>query len=291
MLGPPKITIGVPVYNGAAGLAAALESILSQSFRNFEMIISDNGSTDATATIAEEYVVKDKRIRYIRQPINLGAMANFRFVLEQACTPYFMWAAADDIRSPDFLHENFSYLEAHPECVASTSPNTFGSFGHEKPVVFGLYGSAEERFQQFFKHCWLSHGIFYSLMRTNVIQACDLVGQSFIAVDWGIDLFLASKGNVHRTEKSLALFGANGISSRANAYAAFRNQPIERVLPFYRLTCYTLKLSAGFGFAARLRLLVVLVKLNLKADLDQLHSALYRFYCEYFKTPSHKKPG
>ncbi len=90
------VSIGMPVFNGEKYIRDALETLLSQSYRDFELIISDNASTDETAVICQQYAARDSRIRYIRQPQNIGVHANFGFVLEQARGKYFMWAAADD---------------------------------------------------------------------------------------------------------------------------------------------------------------------------------------------------
>jgi len=283
MADQPKISIGMPVYNGEESLGAALDAMLAQTFTAFEIIISDNGSSDATEAIARDYAARDSRIRYIRQPINLGATPNFRFVMEQASAPYFMWAACDDLRSIDFLAENITFLDAHPEYVASTCPNVFGVANQGQPVTFALTGTVEVRFAQFFANCWLSHGIFYSVMRTKVIRACELVGQSFIGVDWGIDLFLASRGNIHRTECGLCVFGVNGISSRANAYEVFRRHPIEWLLPFFSLSRYALKMASGFSVKGKATLCLTLLRLNYKAARDQFLFVLYRFYCDRFK--------
>lgn len=100
---PPKISIGMPVYNGSEYIRQAIDSLLVQSFTDFELIISDNASTDDTQEICKEYAKKDCRICYIRQLRNLGAFLNFKFVLEKATGEFFMWAAIDDLRSPDCL--------------------------------------------------------------------------------------------------------------------------------------------------------------------------------------------
>ncbi len=280
---PPKISIGMPVYNGAASLGMVLDTLLAQTFTQFEIIISDNGSNDATEGIAREYAQRDSRIRYVRQLANIGAARNFRFVMEQAIAPYFMWAASDDLRSPDFLAENIAFLDAHPDYVASTSPNVFGVANQGRPVTFALVGAIGTRFDQFFANCWLSHGIFYSVMRTDTIRECDLVGQSFIGVDWGIDLFLLSRGNIHRTEHGLTIFGVNGISSSSDAYSAFRKHPIEWFFPFYYLSRYALGLSDGLSAKGKAALGLALLRINFKAALDQLHSSLYRIYRDRIK--------
>lgn len=95
----------MPVYNGEIYIVEALDSLLGQTFAEFELIISDNASTDATESICQKYAAKDSRIRYIRQPENLGAVANFKFVLDEARGEYFMWAAADDIWDSRWVDE------------------------------------------------------------------------------------------------------------------------------------------------------------------------------------------
>lgn len=94
----PKVSIGMPVHNGATFIREALDSLLDQTFTDFELIISDNASTDETEAICHEYVVKDERIRYVRQAKDIGSMANFKFVLDEAVGYFFMWAAHDDRR-------------------------------------------------------------------------------------------------------------------------------------------------------------------------------------------------
>ena len=101
---PPKVTIGMPVYNGEKFLCNTLDCLLAQSYTNLELIISDDASTDSTSKICTEYAVKDSRIKYIRHTKNLGIeseagftpLPNFNFVLNQASSPYFMWAGVDD---------------------------------------------------------------------------------------------------------------------------------------------------------------------------------------------------
>ena len=114
----PKVSVGMPVYNGAKYIREALDSLLSQTYADFELIISDNASTDGTQQICEEYACKDSRIRYVRQLNNLGALNNFQFVLNEAVGEYFMWAAADDIWS-------FNWIESLLQ-LSSKNKNIFG---------------------------------------------------------------------------------------------------------------------------------------------------------------------
>lgn len=87
----------MPVYNGKAFIREAIDSLLAQTFTDFELIISDNASTDGTDASCRKYAERDSRIRYVRQPENRGAVTNFQFVLDEAVGKYFMWAAADDM--------------------------------------------------------------------------------------------------------------------------------------------------------------------------------------------------
>lgn len=109
----PKVSIGMPVYNGSAFIREALDSLLAQTFADFELIISDNASTDDTEQICKSYACMDKRIRYIRHQENHGALANFQFVRDEARGEYFMWAAADDIQKPQMIEKLISVLDVH----------------------------------------------------------------------------------------------------------------------------------------------------------------------------------
>ena len=98
-----RVSIGMPVYNGEQFIAEAIDSILAQSFGDFELIISDNASTDATQQICEKYAKREPRIRYWRLPENLGAARNYNHVFKMSSGTYFKWAAHDDILHPEFL--------------------------------------------------------------------------------------------------------------------------------------------------------------------------------------------
>lgn len=99
----PRVSIGLPVYNGGKYLRFALNSILQQTYVDFELIISDNASTDATQEICQEYAAKDNRIRYHRNETNIGAAGNYNRVFELARGEFFKWASHDDEFAPSFL--------------------------------------------------------------------------------------------------------------------------------------------------------------------------------------------
>jgi glycosyltransferase involved in cell wall biosynthesis len=108
----PRVSIGLPVYNGAAFLADAIDSLLTQTFSNFELVISDNASTDATESICRDRAARDPRVRYFRNAENLGATRNFNRVAKLARGEYFKWAAHDDVHEPDCLRRCVEALDA-----------------------------------------------------------------------------------------------------------------------------------------------------------------------------------
>lgn len=119
-----QVSIGLPVYNGEKFLAETLESILAQSYTDFELIIADNCSTDATEEICRKYAAFDHRIRYIRNERNLGVAPNYNLTFALASGEYFKWADYDDLLAPEFLAKSITTLERHPE-AALCYPRTY----------------------------------------------------------------------------------------------------------------------------------------------------------------------
>jgi glycosyltransferase involved in cell wall biosynthesis len=113
----PRLSIGLPVYNGEKYLAEALDALLDQSYKDFELIISDNASTDRTEQICREYVARDQRIRYLRQPVNIGAGPNHNTVFRESRGELFKWASHDDLYGRDLLERCVEVLDAKPDVV------------------------------------------------------------------------------------------------------------------------------------------------------------------------------
>jgi len=119
----PKVSIGIPVFNGAKTLGKTIEAAINQDYPNIEIIISDNCSTDETQSIAEAFQLKYPQIRYLRQEKNYGMTANFSKVFEHATGEFFMWAAHDDQHDPTFISKCLPLLLSDPEaglCVPRT---------------------------------------------------------------------------------------------------------------------------------------------------------------------------
>ena len=117
----PRLSIGLPVYNGDSFLTEAIDALLGQSYKDFELIISDNASTDRTAEICRGYEEQDSRVRYFRQPRNIGMVPNHNFLVGVARGEFFKWASYDDLYARDFLQRCVDALDEHPEAVLAHS--------------------------------------------------------------------------------------------------------------------------------------------------------------------------
>jgi len=277
----PMVSIGFPVFNGEQTVRAALDSILSQTFKDFELLISDNASTDTTGLICLEYTKADSRIRYIRQPTNIGVLENFKFVLKEAVGTYFMWAACDDTRSMDFLEVNYRFLSENANYVASTSPNGFENWSQQQMLVrFAIEGDQFTRYIDFFKHSFFSHGFFYSLIRAKTLRDCEYLdiifpGYDWLGFDWIIIIYLAGQGNLGRVEAGNTIFGVRGMSGHPDVYKKFNTSFIEWLLPFYRFSKLLLLLTRSLSFAQRRKLFMKLLALNVYANFEPIRWRLF----------------
>lgn len=119
----PRVTIGVPVYNGAATLEFALRSLMAQTYRDIEILISDNGSTDETPQILARLAAEDPRIRVVRQPTNLGANGNYSYVAREARGEFLKWASASDWVHPTMIEKCVAAIDTDPGAVLA-APRT-----------------------------------------------------------------------------------------------------------------------------------------------------------------------
>jgi glycosyltransferase involved in cell wall biosynthesis len=115
----PQLSIGLPVYNGERYLPRTFECLRAQTFDDYELIISDNASTDRTEEICREYAAGDPRVRYSKRHKNVGASRNYNFVFRQSSAPIFKWVAADDEMAPTLVERCMEALAAAPDAVAA----------------------------------------------------------------------------------------------------------------------------------------------------------------------------
>ncbi|MEU0058409.1 glycosyltransferase family 2 protein, partial [Streptomyces sp. NPDC006334] len=117
MTAHPRLSVGLPVYNGEEYLAESFDALLGQTYEDFELVVTDNASTDGTQEICREYAARDPRIRYLRLRRNIGAAPNHNYVFTQCRGELFKWASHDDLYARDLLRACVEALDERPEVV------------------------------------------------------------------------------------------------------------------------------------------------------------------------------
>jgi glycosyltransferase involved in cell wall biosynthesis len=204
----PGISVGMPVYNGGRYLRLAIESVLAQSYGDFELIISDNASTDETEDTCREYAARDSRIVYLRNATNIGAAGNYNQLFHRSRAEYFRWFNADDLSS----------LRLHEECLAALKAHPGASMAYGKTALIDSDGlvtgpyedrlnlqqdSAAERFFEFLRVVGQTNAI-YGLMRRSALSATALMGSGkFPAADTVLMAELALQGKIVEVPETL----------------------------------------------------------------------------------------
>ena len=190
-----RVSIGFPVYNGELYLEQAIASLLDQTLQNFELIISDNCSNDATKDICEEFARRDPRVSYYRNDRNLGGAANFNRVVELARGEFFAWANDDDVYAPTYLERCVAELDRCPGAVLaySRSAKIDAKGALVGPLVYGLglgNPSPARRLRQYHdlfrdidrRNGWADDDVeglwvpVYGVMRTGVLRRTGMLG-------------------------------------------------------------------------------------------------------------------
>lgn len=207
------VSVGLPTFNRVSLLKRAIESVLAQDYSNFELVVSDNASTDGTQALCEEFCRRDQRIRYVRQPTNLGAGDNFQAVLEQAQGKFFMWLGDDDWLDRGYLSACTRVLALHPEYQLVCGR---AKYFRGPEFLFAESGvnldddSRSERVRSYFRKV-ATNGMFYGVMRREVLSGLKV--QTMMAGDWLLMAHIACLGKV-RTLESVAVNRALGGASQ-----------------------------------------------------------------------------
>lgn len=201
----PRLSIGLPVYNGENYLAQALDDLLDQSYTDFELIVSDNASTDRTEEICRAYAERDDRIRYVRQRVNTGAAENHNAVFWMATGELFKWASHDDLYGRDLLARCVAALDADPRLVlAHAWQAIIGPDGEiTQRVEYPLHTdspSAPERFRSML--FTVGGDDFYGVIRSDVLRRTRLQ-ESYHHADRTIVSELALYGPFHQVPEVL----------------------------------------------------------------------------------------
>ena len=248
----PILTVGLPVFNGEKYLADSIESLLGQTFSRFELVISDNASTDATKEICRKFAQQDPRVRYIRHAENIGASGNFNFLFSQARGRYFKWAAADDLVAPTFLARCVEVLDSQPNYVLCHSRTvTIGEDGSELPNnIIRSSGAAESNGAvkegrvyppwQRFRDILLGNGNpvfdtavmdFYGVVRTDALRHTELL-KPYIGYEKVLMANLSLRGRFWEVPEPLFIYRihSKSVSSQtsANAHSEWCDPRVEK---------------------------------------------------------------
>jgi glycosyltransferase involved in cell wall biosynthesis len=170
----PKVSIGMPVFNGEIFIKRAINSLLAQSFKDFELIISDNASDDLTQVTCLDYVQKDSRVIYLKNDHNVGALANFHNVLQMARAEIFFWAPHDDQWDYRFIESAVTALDRYPDAVGAMGRVNYLNLDGERYLThappYGLDKRiAYERAYAYFSRR-LTDNLMYGVYRTKVLR-------------------------------------------------------------------------------------------------------------------------
>jgi glycosyltransferase involved in cell wall biosynthesis len=268
------VSIGIPVYNGERYLEESLESFLAQTFREFELIICDNASTDRTSKICGSFAARDARIRYVRNPTNVGAAANYRLAFELSHGKYFKWATYDDICAPEFVARCVGVLDTNPTvALAYTRTKLIDAEGQvyqEYQDDLDLGDSRpSERFVGLLERLKLCNAL-YGLIRADVLRRTALLA-SFIASDVPLLAELALYGKFHEVQEFLffrRIHAAAGSSiPQEDLVMEFYDPKRKGTIPFTECRHFGAHVRsvsrAPLGMAERLRLVRILWRLGL----------------------------
>ena len=305
MTSNPKLTIGMPVYNGELFIKKAIESILDQTFTDFELIISNNSSTDSTEKICQDFIDKDNRIQIHTQKKNIGIHRNFNFLLSKAKGEYFAWAAVDDYLDNDFMEKNLKILESDKSVVSSVGKiipysvdsleidstlvdtsvfpkflkNFIKSGRHKKMIDAGpVSGNMNDKIRTFFK-ITKSLGRWYGVHRTEQLKKC-IIEKPFINVEVSVFLNLLRLGDFHEESSTTLYEFDEGISSRGiiNMAKYSGHNLFETLFPFYPFTKWVIQ---NFGINTFFRNFDILFKMNLGGEFALLVDVFLKFYNKF----------
>ena len=226
----PSLSIGLPVFNGEKYLKQAIDSILAQTYQDFELIISDNASTDLTENICREYLSKDDRIYYYRSEENHGAAWNWNRVFELSSGVYFKWVAHDDIYVPQFLAKCISVLEKDPMIILCHSKSALidelGTLiGKYEIPTFRDSQKSHERFCEVLNRksspilAWLIFGVF----RRDSLKMSQLNG-AYIGSDWNFLAEISLIGRIFEIPEFMFLRRKHGQSYAERYYDSTAGQ-------------------------------------------------------------------
>ena len=268
----PLVSAGMPVYNGAKTLRRALDSILAQDYTNFELIISDNASTDETPEICREYAARNSRIRYYRAEKNMGSVWNFNRVFELASGKYFMWAAHDDHRASSYISKCVTCMEVNPKAILCQTYTIAYIEGIRLPLFRSTLDSITsvpcpiKRYANILKY--LPATAIYGLLRMEAIKKIKPFG-NYISTDIVFTHELSLHDEfIQVPEELFFYYGRTKRRTPDEDYAVLRpgNKLSWRYIPFLVLACQHAAsiIRSPLSFWQKARLLAILIIHNVR---------------------------
>ena len=233
----PKVSIGLPVYNGEKYLKKTLVCLLEQSFKNIEIIISDDGSTDLTEQICNEFSKKDNRVRYFRQNKNFGMpVKNFRFVLENSVGEYFMFASHDDNWNSNFIEELVHILDKDKNCSLAFSNYKIKNLNGEGEILIDVSSSvSESKYIRYLTRIIdVQPALIFGLFRKKLIKSSDMILKDMFTLHFGN--LLSLKGKIRIVDKYLMSWGIDGsrksysITGKILSYGGYYLSQLKLIL-------------------------------------------------------------
>lgn len=174
------VSIGMPVYNGDRYVESAILSVLQQTHSDFELIISDNASTDRTEEICQSFVATDSRVKYFRNHANIGAAENYNRLFQLSSGEYFRWSNADDLVAPELLEKTLAVLMARPDAVIAFGRTELidaegESLGDYEDNLDIQADDVVTRYSKFYARVGLTN-VIYGLMRSSAVAKTGLMG-------------------------------------------------------------------------------------------------------------------
>jgi glycosyltransferase involved in cell wall biosynthesis len=276
----PLVSVGIPTFNRVALLDKAIKCTVNQTYKNLEIIISDNATPgDEVESLVKSYMDKDKRISFKKHTLNYGGLKNFEYLINKAKGKYFVFAGDDDVRSLDFIEKNLFFLERNIDYVASTSPVRFENRDFDKYVMGDDSideDDSADRVIHFYNR-WHGNGRFYSLIRRQELQKIYSIND-FFGGDWIVIIRLLQLGKFKRISEGELILGAEGTSHNSDYFSTSRNSFINWFIPFKDVTSISLLLLKKENMKRKFKLLFRLLKLNYTAFYWQSKSEIYKFY-------------
>jgi glycosyltransferase involved in cell wall biosynthesis len=177
----PPVSLGLPVYNGGTMLQQALDAVLAQTCGDFELIVSDNASTDATPEVLRDYAARDRRIRYVRQAVNIGSGNNWTYVARQSRGTWLKWISANDDYAPRLLEETIEPLQRDPGVVLCYGRTRFIDLTGNRLDIYGgdfdaLSDDPLERYRVVRERLHLGTPLQAGVIRLDALRRCGFLG-------------------------------------------------------------------------------------------------------------------